>query len=195
MDVKATYLLFPEATGIQGMQFIFFQKWLYPFHSTQFVKSMWLLVGTGSTFNLAYNDTLLIGIKEFTAIKLFSNRGSIGYKTSGALQILPELNICFNINSITNMLSMSSMTTKYRVTMDSSIEDVIMVHTSKIDNPIKFTRFCDGLYYFDTVEEYKTKEPVLGYPLFSIIDANKDYFTRREIEGADNNRILQRHIG
>ena len=90
---------------------------------------------------------------------------------------------------------MSSVTTKYRVTMVGIIEDAIMVHTSKTDNSIKFTRCCDGLYYFDTVEEHKTKEPVLGYPLFSTIDANKDYFTRREIEGADNNIILQRHIG
>jgi len=195
VDVKVTYLLFPKATGVQGVQFMFSQKWLDPFHSTQLVKSMWLLINTGSIFNLAYNDTLLVGIKEFTAIKSFSNGGSIDYKTSGVLQILPDLNMCFNINSITNMLSISSMTIKYRVTINSIIEDAIMVHTSSTDNPIKFTRCCNGLYDFDTVEEHKTKEPVLGYPLFSTMDENKDYFTRCEIEGAGNNIILQRHIG
>ena len=53
VGVKVTYLLFPKPTGVQGVQFMFSQKWLAPFYSTQFVKSMWLLVNTGSTFNLA----------------------------------------------------------------------------------------------------------------------------------------------
>ena len=63
VDVKTIYLLFLKATGVQGVQFVFSQKWLNPFHSTYFINSVWLLLNTGSTFNLAYNDTLLVRIK------------------------------------------------------------------------------------------------------------------------------------
>lgn len=64
-------------------------------------------------------------------MKSLSNGGSTNYKNSSALLMLPDLNVLFNINSIAIFLSMSLVTTKYRVKMDSSIEDAIMVHISK----------------------------------------------------------------
>ena len=44
---------------------------------------------------------------------------------------------------------MSVGTSKYRVTVDSGFEDVIVVHLEN-NQEIKFTRFSHGLYCFDT---------------------------------------------
>ena len=88
--------------------------------------------------------------------------------------MLLDLNIFFNVNSLAKILSMLSVNTKYRVTTYSSIEDAILVHISKTEEPIKFSRCGDGIYYFNIVEEHKTKEHILGYFLLSTIDANKD---------------------
>ena len=69
-----------------------------------------------------------------------------------------------------------------------------MVHTSKTNNSIKILRCGNGLYYYSTVVEHKTKKSVLGYSRLSTVDVNKDYFTRRKIEGADDARIFQGRI-
>ena len=56
-------------------------------------------------------------------------------------------------------LYMPPVTKKYRVTIDSCIEDAITVQ-SKTWDPIKFAWRENNLYYFDTVAEIKTKVPV-----------------------------------
>ena len=92
---------------------MFSQKRLDPSHIAQFVKSTWLLIDTGSTFNLVCSFTLLTGIKACAAMKSLSNGGSMDYNTSGVLQMLPDPDVSFHVNSLANILSMSSVTTKY----------------------------------------------------------------------------------
>ena len=41
----------------------------------------------------------------------------------------------------------------------------------------------------------KTKRSVTGYSFVSTVSANKEYFTQREIEGADNEQLQQGTIG
>ena len=65
---------------------------------------------------------------------------------------------------------------------------------------------CDiGLYYFDAKDEVELpkdkniKEEVKNYPnqvnLLSTVAENKSLFSRKEIQGAKNARILQQSLG
>ena len=60
-----------------------------------------------------------------------------------------DLEVKYNPQSIDNIFSMSIVTSKYRLTMDSLVEDAILVHLQN-DQEIKFTCCGHGLYYFDT---------------------------------------------
>ena len=66
----------------------------------------------------------------------------------------------------------------------------MLVHVSE-DNIIRFTKCGNGLYYFDTSTIRNTNNNVTEYSFLSTVKDNKAYFHKREIEGADNARILQ----
>ena len=53
---------------------------------------------------------------------------------------------------------MSAVTSKYHVTMDSIVEDAIVIHFGSNQN-IKFTRCGNGQYYFDTVNILHMETP------------------------------------
>ena len=104
---------------------------------------------------------------------------------------------------------MSAFTSNYRVTVDSKVEDAIVVHLGS-NKSIKFTWCGNGLYYFDTADighmktpqdnindddkTDKSKIPVTVYSFLSKAVTNKYCFSQREIEGADNVRLLQGRI-
>ena len=71
------------------------------------------------------------------------------YTQYGLLDIIPGLEVYYNPQSISNLLSMSVVTSKYRMTMDSGVEDAIIVHLER-NQDIKFTLCGHGLYCFET---------------------------------------------
>ena len=60
-----------------------------------------------------------------------SNGVTLEYTHCGSLDIIPVLEVYYNPHSIDNLLSMSVVTSKYHVTMDSGAEDAIVVHLKK----------------------------------------------------------------
>ena len=74
--------------------------------------------------------------------------------------------------------------------MDSEVENSIIVHVGD-GNDLEFLKCGRGLYYFDT----KVKSLVTGYSFLLSIASNKLYYTRREVQGADDARLLQGRIG
>ena len=112
------------------------------------------------------------------------------YNKSGHLSLLPDLEVYYNLDLITNLLSMAYKTEHYRVTMDSAVENFIVIHVGD-GNDLKFLKCGRGLYYFDT----KVKSSVTGYSFLSSVARNKLYYTRREVQGADDARLLQSRVG
>ena len=55
-----------------------------------------------------------------------------------------------------------------------------------------FKQCGSGLYYHDTANQ--TSSAVIDYSFLSTVSQNKEYFSRAEIEGADQARILQDNI-
>ena len=121
-----------------------------------------------------------------------------------------DLEVKYNPQSIDNIFSMSIVTSKYRLTMDSLVEDAILIHLQN-DQEIKFTCCGHGLYYFDTantihvemskyniidnetIDKYKIS--ATGYSFFSTVSINKKIFAQRKIEVVDNAWLLQGRIG
>ena len=63
-------------------------------------------------------------------------------------------------SGIANILSLSSVKKRYKVTFDSSVHNTFMVH--KIDGTTRIFRKSDrGLYYMDTMDTKVLKSPVL----------------------------------
>ena len=86
--------------------------------------------------------------------------------------------------------------------MDSSLEAAMCVH--RRDGTImKFTEYKSGLYYYDARPHVRPTEPPLQKPnlntsqsyLFVQTVANKEEYTKREVEGADRAMRLKDNIG
>eukprot|EP00979_Chaetoceros_neogracilis_P019304 scaffold12144_cov544-Chaetoceros_neogracile.AAC.1 len=91
---------------------------------------------------------------------------------------------------------MAAVRKQCRITMDTSVEAAMCVHRAD-GSVMKFTEFASGLYFYD-VENKSTNSTVSNYSHHSYIQTvrdNKENFTKREIQGADDARRLQRLIG
>ena len=77
--------------------------------------------------------------------------------------------------------------------MDTGIEPAMCVHR-KDGTVMKFVEHPSGLYVFDT-SKAPISESVNAYTFVSSVAANKQMFTRREVEAADAARALYRKIG
>ena len=74
--------------------------------------------------------------------------------------------------------------------MDSAVENYIVIHVGD-GNDLKFLKCGRRLYYFDT----KVKSSVTGYSFLLSVVSNTLYYTRREVQGADDAPLLQGCIG
>ena len=156
----------------------------------EFTQATWILIDTGSTLNLLCNADLLHNVVPCAPMRSLSNSGSLIYNKSGHISLLPDLEVYYNLDSIANLLSMSYITEHYRVMMDSAVEDSIVVHVGD-GNDLRFLKCGRGLYCFDT----KVKSSVTGYSFLSSVASNKLYYTRHEVQGVDDARLLEGRIG
>ncbi len=191
-------------TGFQGMQVCFAQLPAASQAVGQFVHSNWLLLDSGSTFCSANTLSCLTHVSPCAPMRSYTNGGSLVYTSAGPLKLLPNIEVYYNPSSLANIVSLSAVASKYRTVMDSHVDDAILVF---IDQAVLRFRACGhGLYYFDFVKDSPTpihdlnkSKPILPYKpfysFFSTVSSNKEYFTRGEIEGADQSRILQPRIG
>ena len=103
--------------GFQGIKFMSTQGMYNPL-SGQFTHPSWLVIDTGYNFNSICSHHLLRSVKPCSKIQLLSNGGTLEYTQFGSLDIIPDIEVYYNQQSITNLISVSVVTSKYRVTMD-----------------------------------------------------------------------------
>ena len=120
-------------------------------------------------------------------MKPFSNGGVLDYTQCGTLIILPNREVYYNPQSISNLMYMSAVTSKYHVTMGIRVEDAIVVNLGRNQN-IKFSRCKNDLYYFDNADighvqtsqdditdyEDNYKTSVTGYYFVFTVVTNKE---------------------
>jgi len=123
-------------------------------------------------------------------MRAYSNSGHLDYEQHGSVNFLPAMQAYYNRNSLANILGLSSVTQFYRVTIDSAKADRMLVHLTESEI-LHFNKCGNGLYFLNLDPSNKTKQSVSPYSFAS----NKEFFSRREIEGADKARIVQSRIG
>ena len=97
-----------------------------------------------------------------------------------------------NEKSLANILSMSQVAEKYRVTMDTFNENCFVVHLSH-DCKLKFTCHDNGLYYFDSSKINKSMLK-RAFSFLNTVAGNLKLYKQREIKAAKKARKLQRML-
>jgi len=127
------------------------------------VPKHWLIFDFGSTISTITNRELIKDIYSMNdAIRLFSNGGHRGYSEKETLTVFP-FEVYYNPNSLANILSLSEVSERYRVTMDTDKEPAMVVHLNA-NVSHKFIKFGSGLYYLDTSQ---VEEPIDIYSFLS----------------------------
>jgi hypothetical protein len=160
-------------------------------HNT--VNPDWLLLDSCSTVSSINNGKFLQSIKtckQGDEMRVYTNGGSQDYDKFGTLKFFP-FDVFYNPASMANILALKDVADRFKITMDTTKERAMLVHVSN-DTIVRFSECGNGLYYFDTSTIHNlTKNNVTEYSFLSTVKDNKAYFHKREIEGADNARILQ----
>ena len=170
----------------------------------ELINKNWLLLDTCSTISVCCNPNLVNNIKPCPPgheVTVVTNGGAQSFEKEATLNILP-IRVHFNHDSLANILSLSDVANLpgARLTMDSQVERAIILHLNQEE--IKFLECSDGLYYWDSSSN-KSKPSINIYSpsstnnlsLTQTVAKNKEFFTKRDVQGADKARVLQSVIG
>ena len=107
---------------------------------------------SGSSVTTVKNKEFVHDIKAMdTPLKLNANAGTTKIKEKATLPGFGE--VPFKHDLMANILALADATDKWRVTMDTDIEDAILVHTDK--GVVKFKRTPDRLCAYQPSDSYK----------------------------------------
>ena len=103
--------------------------------------------------------------------------------------------VYYNPDSLMNILLLSDMRKRFRITMDTSKDVAMLVHIAK-DQVMKFIEVRAGLYAWKP--EHNTNlfnKQISSYSFPSLVSENKINFTRRELKRIDDARELYINMG
>ena len=112
-----------------------------------------------------------------------------GYQDSNYVGTLQSMGLVYyNKNSLANILLLSDVYAKYRVTFDSDIEHEFFVYNTRTGTK-KFRKSKSGLHYYDVTSKEK------NFTMMQTVDDNKKIFNKKEISLADDAIKLYHAIG
>ena len=155
------------------------------------VKATWILLDTQSNCDIFRNPEYLTNIKKHDKkeLTILSNGGSMTVNKTGYLRNYGE--VWFERNSMANILSMSNVRKKFRVTMDigpSTITPTIWVHIDE-NTKIDFTEHDMGLFVHDMTKPNK------NHVFLNTVQSNRNLFNKREVHRAKLAQDLFKKIG
>lgn len=155
-----------------------------------------LLLDTGSTFNSSCTPDLVENIRtceDGEGIRAYTNSGSTYYNHEADVTLLPAMKTYYNTSGIANVLSFFEVQKLYHVKFDSKATNEFYVRQDK-HTWLRFKCLSRGLYYvdMDNLNDHICSDSHVL--LFSTVQANKEFFSHAEIEGAENARILQQRL-
>ena len=144
-----------------------------------------ILIDTGSNCSVFNNADFLIDVHDSPhTLRAYTNGG---YQESTQQGTLPGFfNVWFNQDSMMNILAFSDVCKKFQVTVDTAESSTINMHLSK-SHIIQFKEIDSGLFVLENgLQQVSNKT----YSFLNLVRTNKLYYTKREVQWADQARRL-----
>jgi Reverse transcriptase (RNA-dependent DNA polymerase)/Zinc knuckle len=156
------------------------------------IPSSWILLDSQSNISVFNNKQMVTNIR--VSPQEVCDRTNGGEQTSTHIADFKNLGVVwYNPELIANILSLSEVRKKCRVTMDTAEEPAMIVHRTN-GTILKFTEHTDGLYFFDSF--IQSNDTSIGkFSFVETVAQNKSVYVTREIEAADKARALYRNLG
>ena len=149
------------------------------------IPKEWILLDNQSTVDVFANPEMLTNIREVDgSLSIHTQAGTTVTKMKGELDGYGPVWYCRD--GIANILSLSNVKDKYRITYDSGSSNEFVVH-KKDGGERRFKESCRGLFYMDT----KNKSAVL----VSTVAENKSKYSNADYSRAVVARKLIKIIG
>ena len=156
-----------------------------------------ILLDTGATSSLIRDRDLLTDLSvRKPPLTSLTNGGLHSCDQGGIYHGLQQpLLVWYAPDSVGNILALRDVRRLCRVTLDTAVEAVLVVHLPD-STVLLFVEHLNGLYLLVTSVNPTTNPPNYSYSCVSTVVDNRAAFTRRELEGADRaRRQLYRTIG
>ena len=152
------------------------------------ISESWILLDSQSTIDVFSNPELLTKVHMIdTTLRI---RCNAGVKTTNYRGYLNGYGwVWYYPQGIANILSLSRVKEKYRVTFDSALDNCFHVHKEN-GKILHFKEASRRLYYFDTEDRDETETL-----LITTVEGNKNKLSARDVLQAARARKLQRTIG
>jgi hypothetical protein len=135
---------------------------------------------------------MLINIqKSEKTLRAYTNGGHQDFTETADLPGF--FKVWYNPLSMVNILSWADVRKRFCITADTNDGAFINVHLDD-GRILRFQEIESGLYLFNN-RTNKLKKPISGYSFLTLVKANKQAFTRREIAAADAAIDFHRKIG
>ena len=92
-----------------------------------------------------------------------------------------------------NILSFKDVRKRFKVTVDTSIENAICVHTDD-GKVLKFVEVESGLYLLQN-NKPDTNKKISAYSYLTLVKANRSNFTAKQLKRADLAREFRKKLG
>ena len=154
-----------------------------------------ILLDTGATSSLIQDRDLLTDLSvRKPPLTSLTNGGLHSCDQRGIYHGLQQpLLMWYAPDSVGNILALCDVRRLCRMTLDTAIEAVLVVHLPD-STVLRFVEHLDGLYLLVPSVNSTTNPPTYSYSCVSTVADNRAAFTRRELEGADRARQLYHTI-
>jgi len=159
-------------------------------HGEAYVNPDWILLDSESSEHLFCNEKLVSNVRQTTdgeMLRMHSNGGSLDTSTKANFG---SIEVWFCKTSLANILSLALITNDFRVTMDSWVENALIVHISE-GHVLKFNRVSERLYALDA-SNISVSRLNNAFSFLSTVDSNKGMFKARDVRKADESMVLHR---
>ena len=96
--------------------------------------------------------------------------------------------VWYNTNSMLNILSFAEVRKQFRITIYTEKSATMKIHIGN-GKIMQFQELEEGLYMF------RPESQTSAYSYFTLVSANEDEFSKREVAGAKQAQELYRKIG